>query len=721
MKKLQKLYILFFLVFLINTNYYLQSNSKHVNQDSIKIAEIFTTANTLKYKLPDSVYTLINQGFDLCNTHNVEYYKPMFHEVRADVHWHLSKLDSSIIEYSKAEELYRSKGSILMVGHNLADIGYVYMDKHDYQKAMEYYSEALIIAQENNDGDLNIIATTYIGQIYHLRSEYEKALETYLNALSYFLKKEKNYDRNVAIMYNNVAGVYLKLEEIDSSKVYFKKGLDLSVQINDLKNIANSSLNLAELALRESNYSDAEKYYLEAISTYEELNSNFHLLDCYLNLAELYFVKAEYNKAKIYYLKTLVLATKTGNISKISLANKGLAKYFEFKKNYEKSLSYYKEFMMLNDSLQKIESTEQLNELLTKYETEQKELEIVNLEKEKAVQQAQIADEHSKLVKQEAKAKQERLFRYSLIVGLFFMLLIAGYVWYAYKQKSKANLIISEQKSVLEEQKKQVELQKEEIEEAHKEIKDSINYAKRIQTAILPPLLNIKNELKDSFVLYLPKDIVAGDFYWLEPIGNEILLAAADCTGHGVPGAMVSVICNNALNRSVREFGLKEPGKILDKTRDFVQQEFSKSEEDVHDGMDIALIKLSAKNSKHKEFSELQYAGANNPLWVVRNHKIIELPADRQPVGKYDNSTPYTTLNFNLEKGDTIYIFSDGYQDQFGGEKGKKFKSTNFKKLLVEINDLPMNEQMKTLQNRYTEWRGDIEQIDDVCVIGVRV
>jgi len=251
------------------------------------------------------------------------------------------------------------------------------------------------------------------------------------------------------------------------------------------------------------------------------------------------------------------------------------------------------------------------------------------------------------------------------------------------------------------------------IEEKNKEITDSITYAKRIQSAILPPNRIVKEYLKDSFILYKPKDIVAGDFYWLEHKDDKILFAAADCTGHGVPGAMVSVVCNNGLNRSVREHGLSDPGKILDKTREIVIQEFEKSEEDVMDGMDIALCSLKD--------NMLQYAGAHNPLWIIRKGEILETKADRQPIGKYSLTEPFTTHDIELQNGDTIYIFSDGYVDQFGGEKGKKFKSKAFKELLLSLQNKTMADQRLYLDETFEAWRGKIEQIDDMTVLGLRV
>ncbi len=322
--------------------------------------------------------------------------------------------------------------------------------------------------------------------------------------------------------------------------------------------------------------------------------------------------------------------------------------------------------------------------------------------------------EHEKqlAVEKEAKAKQ-KIIIYAIAGGLVLFSIFLIFVFYRLR-------ITKKQKLIIEKQKLEVELQKELVEEQHKEIKDSMEYAKRIQSAILPPSRIVKEYLKESFILYKPKDIVAGDFYWMESValtGNnkeqKILFAAADCTGHGVPGAMVSVICNGALNRSIREYGLTEVGEILDKTREIVIQEFEKSDEEVKDGMDIALCSL--------EGNKLHYAGAHNPLWIIRNGVILETKANKQPIGQFDNPTPYTTHSFELEKGDSIYIFSDGYVDQFGGEKGKKFKTKAFRTLLLSIQDKSMEDQKAIIDESFESWRGSLEQIDDVCVIGVRV
>lgn len=277
-------------------------------------------------------------------------------------------------------------------------------------------------------------------------------------------------------------------------------------------------------------------------------------------------------------------------------------------------------------------------------------------------------------------------------------------------------LEVLEQK--VKERTSEVTQQKQLVEEKQKEIIESISYAKRLQEAILPPREFINKEISENFVLYAPKDLVAGDFYWAEKINGIFLIAAADSTGHGVPGAMVSVVCSNALNRAVKEFELIDTGKILDKTRELVIETFDKSYSEVKDGMDISLLAIDTVTKK------ILWSGANNPLWYIHptcDNTLIEIKANKQPIGKSEFNVPFTAHHLDYKKGTIFYLFTDGFADQFGGPKGKKFKYKPFFDLLQNNAGLSMQDQAREIQLAFKNWKGDLEQVDDLCILGVKL
>ncbi|PCJ00167.1 MAG: hypothetical protein COB15_03265 [Flavobacteriales bacterium] len=377
-----------------------------------------------------------------------------------------------------------------------------------------------------------------------------------------------------------------------------------------------------------------------------------------------------------------------------------------------KNLSTLNENVLAKQSelIKQQEELEKETQNLIAIQNEYKKIETALKQKERLVnEQGKTIDaQGNEIITKSDKIEEQESIIWLSILFLLIVSILGILAYRSYRLKNKANILILKQKDEIEEQHKVLEVQ-------HKEITDSINYAKRIQDAILPPLKLVRSYMPDSFILYQPKDIVAGDFYWMESINNLIIFAAADCTGHGVPGAMVSVVCHNAMNRAVREFMLVEPHEILDKTREIVLETFEQSAEQVHDGMDIALCTINTETNK------LNFAGANNGLYFIRNGELTQIKPDKQPIGKFDDAKPFTKHSINLEKGDVIYTFSDGYADQFGGPKGKKFMYKPFRELLLSIHQKPMDEQHHLLKNSFDDWKGPMEQIDDVCVIGVRI
>jgi len=272
-----------------------------------------------------------------------------------------------------------------------------------------------------------------------------------------------------------------------------------------------------------------------------------------------------------------------------------------------------------------------------------------------------------------------------------------------------------------------LEESKHELQEKNNEIIDSINYAKRIQSALIPPVEVFKKILPESFIIFKPKDIVSGDFYWISELSttkendnNEklVVYAVADCTGHGVPGAFMSLIGLKIFNQSIKQQNVNSPAEALDYLNNEVFNTVNKhsdSDNIIRDGMDVALCSINFKTLK------LTFSGAKNPVYIIRNKELHEIKGDKQPIGSYAAQEPFTNKEYQLEKGDMVYIFSDGYADQFGGPKGKKLKYKSFKNLLIENSDKSMDEQEKQLNDLFENWRGALEQLDDVCIIGVRI
>lgn len=607
--------------------------------------------------------------------------------------FNINSFDSALFYFLKAKEYgYKAndKEFIIKPLNNIASVKYM---NGDYKEALEIYTKAM-----RTEDSLGIKEGTYVS-IYNIGAIYLE-LAIFEEAHKIFIKAEKVYDteekqNSLLLVYDGLSETFLNLKRYDSAVIYGHKAVELCLKLENYYEIGYIYSSLASIYRRLNNYDTAIKYFNEALKYYKKTD-DFRLgMSIYSQLAEVYENLNNHKEADLCFEQMMLLEKKFN----ISADKKSFYRTFaeiSFRRaDYKHAYLYLNDYINSRDSMYNIEVTQQLTELRTRYETDKKDKENVLLQKDKEKAESDLSN-------------QRTVRNYLVILVILFAFILFG-AFIAFKkikrinaQLESNNVIIQQKNNLLEEQKK--------------EIVDSITYAKRIQSAILAPQRIVKEYLPSSFILYKPKDIVAGDFYWLENIGDTILFAAADCTGHGVPGAMVSVVCNNGLNRSVREYGLSEPGQILDKTREIIIQEFEKSDEEVKDGMDISLCALNTKNKT------LKWAGANNPIWIIRKSGALEeIKANKQPIGKYAESQPFTTHTIYLQEGDTLYVFTDGYQDQFGGEKGKKYKASRFKDLLISLHSYDMGQQYLSINQSFEEWKGDLEQVDDVCVIGVRV
>ncbi len=647
-------------------------------------------------------------------------------------------------------------------------IGIIHRLQGNYPRALEYYQKSLKIDEEL--GDRNGMSYCYgnIGIIHHIQGNYPRALEYYQKSIK--ITEELGDRKGMSISYNNIGliywnqGNYPKVHPVKRDSLfnraleYYQKSLKIREELGDRKGISDSYNNIGIIHYEQGNYSRALEYYQKSLKITEELGDRDGIATSLGNIAGLNIELKNYTNAIVEANKSLNIAKEIGALHLERIAYEHLFASYDSLRNYKKAYYYHKLYKQTNDSLFNEEKNEKITEMETRYETEKKEQQIKLLNKDKELQKTQL--------------NKQKLIIWSGAGGLLLVITLAFFIYRGYRQKQKANLQL-ERKNVT------ITKQKEEIEAKNKDITDSIVYAEQIQNAILPDKEFTNKILGEHFIFFKPRDIVSGDFYWAAKIKNRLIVAAVDCTGHGVPGAFMSMLGVSFLNEIVNKQTLNpsftkvsagrpykemkeellQANEILNQLRDEVINSLHQTgkKDEAQDGMDIALYIINM------ETKELQYAGANNPLYIVRrdegrgsqtdanilidtndankskiqnpkskinpnsiihsfNHSLIEVKADRMPIGIYPGEVkPFTNNEIQLQKGDTLYIFSDGYTDQFGAPKGKRFKPGQFKELLLGIQAQTMEEQKETLNKTFEDWKGDLEQLDDVVVIGIRI
>ena len=638
---------------------------------------------------------------------DIKFVYQLHDSLRADTLIRLAKktrgenVDLSLFYAQKAYEFASLANDSIQLGNAFNYIGNCNHLKGNYEIALKNYLNALKVFENIKFTKGMASASINIGVLNYDKGKYQEAINIYHKATIYS-EQTKNIV-NVASCYNNIGISFKMMGKYDSSLYYAFKSLEIKQKFPEdekPKALATSYQNIAVLYSTLKNYKEAEKYYKLTLQVLEELQDNTSMVECLNNMGDYYIATNDLKKALESLNKARDLAKQEKLTPELVNIYYNLFAVYQKMGDYKLSNDYLQKYTDTKDSLDIARNREIVEEMQTKYETEKKEQEITLLNKDNKLKENQL--------------DQEKKIRLFFIIFALVVLLSAGLLFNAYRNKKKANELLKE-KNI------QIEHQKDLISEKNKEILDSINYAKRLQEAILPPIELIKKQIKDFFILYNPKDIVAGDFYWYHLIEKggrtQVLLAAADCTGHGVPGAMVSVVCSNALNNAVKEFNLIEPGEILDKTSELVEATFAESGKEVKDGMDVCLVLIEYTEEKIK----LKWAGANNPLWIIKNNELIEIKADKQPIGKFDLRKPFTTHEFYLTAGDTLFLFTDGYADQFGGERGKKFKYKQLSELLISNIHLTMPEQQHVAQKAISAWKGLLEQVDDITLIGIRL
>lgn len=604
----------------------------------------------------------------------------------------------------------------------------LYMEEKKPDLVMSFFNQAL--KERKNDLVYTFHMYNTLGRMLKNTGEYGKGIPMLRTSYHLFYQLPFQTNRDSFAQYVNMRhlGVcFRELKEEDSCFYYLKECEKHILKMKDSVSVGSCYNTMAIAYDRFGDYDKAIHYYQLSLEYKKATKNPDRHASVHANMAGIFLMTNQIKKAKESIDKALTICEGRCEDRRMKHVLKTAADVYGELQNFDKAYKYLNGYLALRDSSETQASLELTKELEARFGNEKNQ---IIQEKLNAELEATALREKQ----QKSEIKQQRNILIFSLSGILVLGVMISFVFRANIRRKKINKELVLKNKRIEDQHNKIQLQKEELQEKNSEILDSINYAKRIQNAILPGEEMIKSKFKDAFVLYLPKDIVAGDFYWMhlkkniEKENEVVLLAAADCTGHGVPGAMVSVVCNSGLNRSVKEYGLSDPGKILDKTRELVIEEFEKSEDEVKDGMDIALVSLEhEQNTSNDKFSKLRYSGAHNPLWLIRkgSNELEEFKANKQPIGKFDKSESYKTHETELKEGDTFYIFTDGFSDQFGGESGKaggkKLKSTNFKKLLLSIQDMNMRDQKNKLHTFFDEWKKDLEQLDDICVIGIRL
>jgi serine phosphatase RsbU (regulator of sigma subunit) len=626
--------------------------------------------------------------------------------------------DTAMDYFQEALQIAEQLESLSLQAASKRSIGVVTENQGRYDQALEEYFAALALFEqdENKPG----IASCYndIAIIHYLQGSSELCME-YLT-LSFEIKEELGDKDGMSSYYINMSALNNSIGKYEEALEFAELSIDLHRELGDQAGIATGYGNIGTIHYELGNYQSSLENHMKSVEMHREINNKDGMAHSMSNVAGLYMLMAdsvartenqqrEYlNQAVSYGLRCYALTEELDALYVQNyVANTLHGAYRELGEPW-KALEYAEIFISTRDSLFNEEKTRAIEEMDTKYETEK--------------QQQQIELQESQIVARDAEIRQQKTLRNALIAGLLAVILIIVVVIIAYVQKRRDNQKIQDQNAQILEANEELTVLNEAISRQNTEIMDSITYAQRIQTAMMPPEGYFNELLDEAFILYKPRDIVSGDFFWIRQVNQFIVLAAADCTGHGVPGAFMSLLGISFLNEIVQRREITQASEILNELRRQIKNSLRQhgQPDETKDGIDMALCAIDQKNRT------MQYAGAFNPLYLIREEKsnaeLIEFKADRMPLGYYmGKDRAFTNHEIELEIGDTFYIFSDGFIDQKGGPDQKKFMSKKFKNLLLEIHDEPMFDQKNKLEKALTEWMGNQSQIDDILVVGVRV
>ena len=651
-------------------------------------------------------------------------------------------ISQAIKYYHKSMQIYKQIGDKKGLAMSLNNIAYIYDNQGDIEAALKYFHRSHKIYEEVGNQEGLAISFNNIGGVYRSQSDLKKAIEYYNKSLN--ISEEIGDKVGISTALNNLGLAYYDQENLEGALDLFSRSLKIYEEIGNKKGKAISLNNIGRIYKVQAEIGKAIEYCEKALAIEKEIGDKQGIAESYFNIGDIYFIDGKLDEAHKYATGCLNLSEELAYPKSIQKAAQLLSKIYAKQNKGIQALEMYKLYATMNDSILNQETRKVTFKQQARYD----------YEKQKAIDD--IKHEKQIAIEQKEKDKQ-RIIIFATVLGLLLLIIFLFFVFNRLKITRKQKSIIEGQKKEVSEvneelqllnedlnqqneeitaQRDEIERQKEFVEEINFEINQSINYATRLQQSIFPEKNLLTKYLSEHFVLFKPKDKVSGDFYWWTHIENHTVITTADCTGHGVPGAFMSMLGTSFLREIVQKEYITHTGVILRKLRKEVVKALKQKGEigEQKDGMDMAIISIN------HETNLLQFSGAYNPLYIIRkgslniedkavrlheypdlDYKLYEIKPDKMPIAIYDKMDVFTTHEIQLETGDQLYMFSDGYPDQFGGPKGKKFKYKPFKRLLIENANRNMQDQKKVLNTAFKNWKGYLEQVDDVVVLGIKI
>lgn len=595
---------------------------------------------------------------------------------------------------------------------------YIYSDQGNASKGIDNLLEGIALAEKSNQKILLARIYNTLGYSYQYQKIPQKALNAYKKA--YEISSEINEYMGSSICLINIGTIYHDIQKFDTSIFFLNQALQIQLEkIQDEFSIASIYANLASNYIQKKEFKQALKYITLAIAIYKTHPYQFGLSQVYYEMAFINQQTKNYSKAIEYGQKALDICLEN-KFKQIELTTlKLLFKTYQDIKQYDRALKYNLLYHELKDSINSIDVKKQIALLETQFEFNKKNTQIALLNNEKQLQKNKI--------------EKQKLFLYFSVGTGVLLAIVILLIFILLQQKIKSNLHLVEQRNLISEQNEELRQQKEEIiaqkEEINKQkdlitrknqdITDSITHAEKIQKALLPKSAIFQSQFSDFFILNLPKDIVSGDYYWLDTFNQFTYLAVIDCTGHGVPGAFMTFIAHNLLNSAIHEKNITLSHEILNYVSANIHNLLNpnNNDEEIKSGMDIAILQFDLKNKTGL------YSGAHCPILHISNHQPHLLKPDCYPIGKKFNNefSSYSKWEFEIAPHDKFYLFTDGFADQFGGIENKKYLSKKFKNKILEIAHHPFDLQRQFLLQEFYRWKGQQEQTDDILIVGVQI